>query len=226
MASLDGLLSRASVALLGLGAFALSGCTSVLGTFETSDGAGGGTSSSAGSTSTTNATSSTVNGASASSTASGDPFLPRAFVTAEIFLGDFGTKGGGAALCLAAAAKAGLGGTWQAWTSEWGAVACSGGPWVLVNGEAKVGTCEQLLTNQLLHPIDVTESGEPVVAPLAVWTGLNAQGKPSGVDCGGWQLATGAEFGGTGLSSQTNAQWVEGLSLRCDKGARLYCFEQ
>lgn len=223
--------TRAVTLVLGLG---LTGCTSVLGTFDT-DGAGGGAGSTAdgvgastGAVSPNGGNGVGSTGPNAGSTGSGNPVFKRAFVTSKLFQGNFG-QFDIFSICNQAATQAGLGGGWSPWVSSGDNFPCTGGPWQLVDGSSKVGSCDDLFNNTLVHAIDVNEFGKPVPTGegFAVWTGVAAKGgiaHPS--NCNAWQSNNTAFEGMVGDLNAVGPSWTEKLPFRCDKEARLYCFEQ
>jgi hypothetical protein len=218
--------SLSTISLHLLAASWLGGCTNLLGTFE-ADGAGGSGSATSTGNGASISTGATSTGASPSSTSSGVEPLKRVFVTAQVFLGDFG-KQDIFSLCNAAANEAKLGGAWLAWVSDGGDFPCEGGPWQLVDGSAMVGTCADLFGNTLVHPIDVTQFGKTVLSgePFSVWTGVSSKGGLAHPDnCSAWQVAEGSVEGMVGDLRDVGPGWTEKFALRCDKAARLYCFE-
>jgi hypothetical protein len=183
--------TRAVTLALGL---CLTGCTSVLGSFDSD----------------------------------GNTVFKRAFVTSELFQGNFGSVDY-FSICKQAATQAGLGDDWRPWVSAGDKFLCEGGPWQLADGSSKVGSCDDLFMNKVLHPINVTEFGKTVATSevFAVWTGVAAKGglaHPS--NCNAWQSNDAASDGLVGDLNADGPAWTAKLPLSCDKKARLYCFEQ
>jgi len=209
-------------AALAMACSTLCGCTSILGTFDADGGGGAGRTTSGGSGKSVSAGT-----GEATSTGTGVGPVKRAFVTGHLFFGDFGQQDI-FSICNAAANEAKLGGSWVPWVSAGGDFACTGGPWELVDSSAMVGSCADLFNNTLLHPIDVTQFGKPVLSGevFAVWTGVSAKGGfAHPANCNAWQVNDGSSEGLVGDVRDTGPGWTEKLTLRCDKAARIYCFE-
>jgi len=158
----------------------------------------------------------------------GNPVFKRAFVTSQLFQGNFAQLDA-FTICNQAATQAGLGGGWKPWVSAGVKLSCEGGPWQLVDASTQVGSCADLFNNTLLHPIDVTEFGKPVPSGtgFAVWTGVASKGGVAHKsNCDGWKTTDASDEGLVGVLHAVDATWTEKLLFRCDKEARVYCFEQ
>lgn len=167
----------------------------------------------------------------------------RVFVTSAQFAPNFGGVEGGNAACRAAAASAGLSGTWVAWLSGGTTLAIDllkfVGPYTTVSGATVVANKGTLLDGGLGAPIDEVEDGgkAPRDTINGVWTGtryggavgetcINA-GKP-------WADRGVITFGTAGSFDKTDRNWTDnggqpGISRSgwsCSFAARLYCFEQ
>jgi hypothetical protein len=211
-------------------------CTNMLGKFEVGDHGAGGSSSAtvgAGGTATSTAgaggTASTASGATTSTanvagSGGGMDGMKRAFVTNVSFSSNFGGANAAHWLCQKAANAANLGGEWVAWIAEGNkTIVCSGGPWVLVDGKAEVGTCSDLMAGKLQHPIDLSETKQPPAGAIYVWTGLALNGKPTGADCTEWtSLQANATVGSI---KRQDSQWTDAGPHDCAASAHLYCFE-
>lgn len=164
--------------------------------------------------------------------------------------GDFGGLAGADALCQRLAAEVGAGRkTWVAYLSVTGTAArdrigmrawrdASGAPIVDPACEA-ANDCVQRLhaTNPLFEAVR-TERGDTidVVNAAAVFTGSDASGNATGMDCDGWttsdEFAEGSAGSADAGSAAAQGRWNSGRVLRCDRvgagcaagRAHLYCF--
>ncbi len=183
------------------------------------------------------------------------PNTKMVFVTADVFLGNAGADAGGLAAadqaCMAAAAAAGISGTFMAWLSDGATnaadrLAHATEPYVMANGMQIAANWTDLVTNGPSMPITITEYGEgqppqvqddagnflddagdgglgPCAAP--VWTATDGTGqKVPTANCASWTDPTSASMGSGG--GQTKAGWATGCTQTCDLGAALYCFQQ
>jgi hypothetical protein len=160
-----------------------------------------------------------------------EPSGPRhVFVTSAAFAGNLGGLSGADAKCTAAAAAAGLGGSFVAWLSDATTSAkdrvTGPGPWLRVGTTSVVfADRASLITTGPLMPVIVTEAGVAATGGFA-WTGTKTDGtKATGDNCNNWSA------GGTGAmtgSITSTSQWTEsGLFNNCSPSTmnRLYCFQ-
>jgi hypothetical protein len=177
----------------------------------------------------------------------------RVFVTDENYASTFGSLAAADSDCNAAAATAGLGGTWVAWlssstTSMTSRLGMYGGPFVRLDGTAVATDASQLFSSTLLAPIDLSESMTTV--NKYVWTGTALNGRTSGMSCivqgmylvctcgdagscltcDDWTNAASTTAGTLGISDQTVVAWTtndDGSGGQsCSLLAGLYCFER
>jgi cysteine-rich repeat protein len=158
------------------------------------------------------------------------------FVTSERYPGTFGGLNQADARCAERAAAAGLPGVFLAWLSAGNdtpmtRLAPSTLPYVLRDGSQIAKNWQDLTDSLLLHPIDVTETGAPLMADgcdpeTAVWTATKPNGSSAGTDvqCVGWMFPL--ANGRAGDSSSINAGWTNGCNITCQTALRFYCFEQ
>ncbi len=151
----------------------------------------------------------------------------RVFVTGSRFDGALGGGLGADAKCAAAAAAAGLPGTFVAYvaTDAGSAEARLGAPgqWFRTGDGARVFDAGPAFEATPAVPIDRTEDGGVVAAPVFVWTG-NALPSAGESTCADWTATTG--FGGYGKADTNGAEWRQGLGTTdCAEPQRLYCFE-
>jgi hypothetical protein len=166
----------------------------------------------------------------------------RVFVTSALQAqgGNLGGTTGADSTCNAAAAAAGLGGSWNAWLSDSRASARSriyraSGAYTLVDGATVVASSyTALVSGTLAHAIDVSEKGALVAdGNTEVWTGTDLTAgviygycTQSGKD---WS-STAASNSGTpivGHLDMTDATWTDAYYQTCDRtNVRLYCFER
>jgi hypothetical protein len=164
-----------------------------------------------------------------------EPQPKRVFVTSDVFNGFMGGESSVDARCIAAADRAGLGGSWVAWISADGKNAIDriehDGPYQRLDGLRVVRNKAQLASGVLTNPIDVLETGERFGGEIRVWTGTRANGA-AGVDCNNWSTSNALVFGTLGELNRTNAGWTDNggtgptRDWGCQTVARLYCFER
>jgi len=92
----------------------------------------------------------------------------------------------------------------------------------LVDGTVIANNMADLLDPPLDAPIQVDENGDTVSGSFEVWTGTNADGTNSGVNCDNWQHDSSS--GQSGLANAVNARWTNNKEEDCDEERRLYCF--
>lgn len=143
----------------------------------------------------------------------------RVFVTATSYSGAVGGLDAADRYCTSSAQAAGLSGTYRAWLSA-GTTRASDrvdgdGPWLTTRGELAFASRDALGGPPALPLRD--ENGEPVATDAAVWSGTDAAGEPSGLDCEEWRNATSDASGTVGLA---------GEAVTCDARASLLCFEE
>ena len=118
------------------------------------------------------------------------------FITNATYSSNLGGYGGADANCAAAASAASLTGTFLAWISDGSVtpasrVAQSSIPYALVNGTIVANNWTGLISGNLRHAINLTETG---VAPPAaqvggvcdVWTGTSTGGNAQNGSCSSW----------------------------------------
>jgi hypothetical protein len=154
----------------------------------------------------------------------------RVFVTTAAFAGNLGGLAGADAKCTAAAASAGLGGSFVAWLSDATTNAkdhvTGAGPWLRVGTTTVVFPDRaSLTTTGPAIPINVTEAGVAATGGT-VWTGTKTDGtKAAGDNCNNWSAGgTGAM---TGSITSTSAWTESGQFNNCLQSTmnRLYCFQ-
>jgi hypothetical protein len=164
-----------------------------------------------------------------------DPPAKRVFVTSDVWNGVMGGESGVDSRCVAAADRAGLGGTWSAWVSVGGKNAIDriehDGPYDRLDRMRVVRNKAQLVSGVLTNPINVTETGEPFSGETLVWTGTFANGAAS-QNCKDWTTREILDFGALGNLDRTNGTWTDNggtgatRNWGCQTSARLYCFER
>lgn len=164
--------------------------------------------------------------------------------------GNFGGLEGADQFCQTLAAAAGAGGrTWVAYLSITGTAAASrigNGPWYDAAGQPIVpescgmaGDCvTQLHAGNVMFENVRTETGATidVVNENAVFTGSDANGNPTGIDCQGWFSSDENDMATAGLANagamDGTGRWNSGQMLGCDwtsaacamGRAHVYCF--
>jgi cysteine-rich repeat protein len=164
------------------------------------------------------------------------------FVTNQVYTGDLGGLAGADAKCQAAAAAAGLPGTYMAWLSDdTGSPSTrmfrSTGPYVLPDGTRVVDDWSGFTTLGVVlkHPIAMTETqAEPPIldphcfpTPCAyVWTNTHlGEQLSSAYSCADWTSAVAASAMGNWL--EVNEFWTSATNdAPCGFELPLYCFEQ
>lgn len=150
---------------------------------------------------------------------------PVVFVTSGTKSGAFGGEGGADQYCNSLANKAGLGGEFRAWlgpSSRFPLIATS---YYRLDGAGLGVVSRQWPPGDTLElPIRFDERG--VGATGRVWTNLDGDGGPSGLnDCLGWVQAFDQQ-GGYGDCTQTDFTWTRGPGVRmCNEPLHLYCVE-
>lgn len=168
----------------------------------------------------------------------GDPEARLVFVTDKTWSVDEIESYGPMEICKIYSEQVGLSGDYLAWIrvdgelgpvdtfSKWG--------WFhLADGTTVAESWDELISGELLHPIDLDHDGSPVVTTdmcpngTAVWTGVTAMGVPYGSDCEGWTTNAVNTYGAVGFSEASDYQWSQsGCDVSCTQHAYLYCFEQ
>lgn len=173
----------------------------------------------------------------------GPGFLPdggpalRVFTTSGLVSGDLlgqgdGTTGalGADHLCQEFADAVSLGGQWSALVATPTAHAfnrmVTGAPWVLAGTTTVAFPNRAALSFPPAAPLNVTERGLPVGAPLEAWTGATSSGGAASSHCNEWNSYYGNQSGQTGSVSSTTSTWVAYSSGSCGTDRHLYCFEQ
>lgn len=173
----------------------------------------------------------------------GGPSFKRVFLSSTRVTSNFGGLTQGDAICNAAAAAAGLGGSWAAWLSTSISSAASRlqhstDPYMLVDGKTEVAkNWSNLVAGNLESLIDRNESGvlvSFVQSSLsgAMWTGTNSDGTAAGSDCQGWTVSedcsvSTAHTGIIGRDDMSSG-WTNWSVVACCtvQAMALYCFEQ
>jgi hypothetical protein len=173
----------------------------------------------------------------------GPGFLPdgglalRIFTSSGVVSGDLlgqggGTTGvlGGDLLCQEFADAVALGGQWSALvatptTHAFNRLPASG-PWVIAGTTTVAFPNRASLIFPPPVPLNVSERGLPVGAPLEAWTGATSTGGVGTWHCSDWTSYYSNTSGVTGSVSSTTSTWISYLSGDCGVDRHLYCFEQ
>lgn len=163
-----------------------------------------------------------------------DPTIPQApsnvFVTNGTFDGNLGGITGADNKCNDAARASGLSGVYFAWLSAGFQTPASRfvrnvSSYVLTNGTTIANGFDDLISGDILAPINLNENGQIDGVPLRVWSNTNTNAESLGNrDCSGWRGTS--DEGYFGLKIFDNAFWTEVTTASCDILSRLYCFEQ
>jgi hypothetical protein len=177
-----------------------------------------------------------ASGAAGTAGAGGDVGQPPnvAFVTSETFEpSTLGGLDGADAACRAAAAAAGLPGTFVAWLSDSSNDALTrlgtARAWVRTDGRPFVDSTADLVGLRHLYPLHIDENGQRY-DDIVVATGTNQAGlrdAGSGAFCQDWTAAAASDGYVVGNPSSFGANWT-GASVflnPCTEEARLYCFQ-
>ena len=160
------------------------------------------------------------------------------FATSTTYRGDFAAGQGALAYadaeCQSLAEAAGLDGTFMAWLSD-----STGSPssrftpstlaYTLVDGTVVTPTYSAFViwNVDLLHAIDMDESGNTLAAGAQAWTGTFAEAGAAGnasERCSGWTSVSGK--GQSGDVKATGYSWTEGSKPDCTAIQHLYCVQQ
>lgn len=152
----------------------------------------------------------------------------RVFVTSTGSTANLGGLAGADQRCNAAAAAAGLGGSWLAFLSVRNVVDARDrvqgtGPWYLVTGELAV-TKAELSDPPLTRAVDRDEKGNPALG--FVWTGSGPTGRFFDDDCTAWTSESLADHASTGDLRVATGSWLAARPGACVQMNRLYCFER
>ncbi len=152
----------------------------------------------------------------------------RIFATTATPNGAFGGLAGGDAICAAAAASAGLHGTWIAWLSDSSTNAIdrldvNSGPFLTMDGFLIASNKADLTDGTLANSITRNEfSG---TAAAFIWTGTLTNGTSGGGNCSDWTSTGGS--GMTGVTGSTSGSWTQnGGGSVCSAPSSLFCIEQ
>ena len=154
------------------------------------------------------------------------------FVTSNTYTGNLGGIAGGHAKCQAAAANAGLSGTYKAWISDdtynpAGDFTQNLGPYLLTNGTQIATRYSDLTDGTIAAPINRDEFGNSIGGGYA-WSNTNSYGnKATTLDpCTQW-TADGSGWAYSGDTTVTDNNWAyPGDYSQCYELNHLYCFEQ
>jgi cysteine-rich repeat protein len=166
------------------------------------------------------------------------------FVTSEIYTGNLGGLAGADAKCQSLADAAGLPGNYMAWLSTGASSPStrfmqSPNPYVLVNGTKVADDWADLTDEEIDHPIDTDQAGNPspegvglpcrnetrVVFTSTFWDGTDLVGPLDG-DCQGWTTSSGSWLTTLARTTRVNP-WSHGCNGPfCADSAGLYCFQQ
>ncbi|MCA9601648.1 MAG: DUF1554 domain-containing protein [Myxococcales bacterium] len=158
-------------------------------------------------------------------------FCRRVFVTSAVYRGSLGGPLGADQKCKGSAKMGGLGGEWSAWVSGPGrphpSIQTSELPFHRLDGETVATSGAGLLSGSLLAPIVKTEVLSTVPKEeLRVWTGLTAEGAPTGTECESWTSDDDMEEGTSGICNNATSSWSKAFSpSSCFQFGHLYCFE-
>ena len=162
------------------------------------------------------------------------------FVSSLTYTGNLGGTDGADTICEQLANDAGLTGRqWTAWVSSVNSSALDrlfGGftPYRMLDGRLVATGLEELITSGPRVSININEYGESVVngsEQVLVWTGTEANGAWSGLDCEGWIDDAPAEgndgdVGSVKLLVPLFGEWTFQGTAGCQTTRHLYCFER
>ena len=158
------------------------------------------------------------------------------FASSEYYDGFLQGISGGNQKCNALASNAGFTGNFKAWLSDSTQNAKDGineGIYYLDDSANTIiaDNKDDLLDSTIDNPINKDEFGNTLSTYLEVWTGTNEDGTWAGsnnLDCNSWATnQIGTYEGIRGLLTQTDKTWTNytGADTRCNKNARIYCFQ-
>jgi len=144
---------------------------------------------------------------------------------------------GADAICQSRADDEGLTGLWLAWMSDRTIDASDrleplelpNAPYIQLNGAVVANGWDDLTNGNLVGGISITEFGVGLAEDTSVWTGTDAMGESTGVDCFGWLVEEDSGDGATvGSTALLDDGWTAtNEPLPCDSAdIHLYCFEQ
>ncbi|HEY8376457.1 MAG TPA: DUF4215 domain-containing protein, partial [Nannocystis sp.] len=162
------------------------------------------------------------------------------FVTSATYSGALDNVSGADFKCYQAAMQAGLPkapeNTWTAWISMNAVQASqrvdmSYTGWYVLPTDPPTLVAKGwagLTSGTLLHAIDHTEYGMPIVDSTYVWTNTRVDGMLPGqnYNCNNW--TTTADQGRVGIATATNSDWTDPMipaTVECSTMNRLYCIE-
>jgi hypothetical protein len=157
----------------------------------------------------------------------GDLPVNRMFVTSATITGFTVTSSTVAdGFCMSQAAQAALPGTYHAWaafaatsTTATSRLGTARG-WRRTDGEPFADTVSDIVDGKMFSPPRIDQFGNDVYSDFQyVLTGANADGTPSGLDCG-----IGAATVTVGANDADRPLWTKLADLNCSTNFRLYCF--
>jgi hypothetical protein len=164
------------------------------------------------------------------------------FVSSATYNGNLGGLSGADSKCQSLATAANLKGTFKAWLSDSTTSAASRlthatAPYLLVDSTIVANDWNGLTSGNLLHAIDLDESGQTPAAGTygctsdpSVWSHTGTNGLLlTGGDCSDWTSTT-ATTTHAGTSDAKSWAWTDACQIGgsgvCAKTASLYCIQQ
>jgi len=159
----------------------------------------------------------------------------RVFVTSTTYDGILGAVTGADQKCNALAQAAWLPGKYMAWISDENSspktrFTKSQIGYMLVDGTMIADNWDDLTDGQLMHRIDMDESGVTISSLEFVWTGTYYDGEAAPPYCTNWTSSNAlGTFGNaylTGPIGMNDQNWSSYWIRACNNLHRLFCFEQ
>lgn len=144
--------------------------------------------------------------------------------------GNLGGLEGADIKCNEWASSANLEGSFRAWLSTDSINAkdrINDEIYALVNGKFVAKNKLQLISGNLLHPINLTHTGEGITGMGSegrAWTGTDESGISTGQNCNNWLSSSGVS-GTRGHVNAINAEWTNFNIETCNDDTRIYCFQ-
>jgi hypothetical protein len=157
----------------------------------------------------------------------------RVFVSSQVWTGNLGGISGADDKCRSLAADAGLPApdSFEAMLSASGSPAVGrlthDGPFVRIDGVRVADSKADLFDGELAASINVTEHGT-YIGNHAAWTGSNADGSSTGIDCSGWLSSNSGGSATHGGVNQVDSSWLSDFSpVPCGPSAfHIYCVSE
>lgn len=167
------------------------------------------------------------------------PLTKTVFVTSQLYTGDLGGLVGADDVCQTLANGAMLPGTYRAWLSDstgspTARMTHHDGPYILTDGTVIAANWLDLVDGELLHPINLDESGVVPVSQYVcidgeIWSNTLTTGDiETDAHCDNWSSSQVGTSSSAGNMYAADASWTDSTCqpVTCAAMLGFYCFEQ